>query len=404
MGFSPQPTPHPIHRPARAPAPTPGRAEPGGDHDHKDALPSGPVRGRGAGLNPGNRFEDIRLHVLGEHLDEHARERPLGTLVGTRVLPDAARGVINPVDSKDLNFKWTVNPYRGCEHGCIYCYARPGHEYLGLSSGLDFETTILAKHEAPRLLREELARPSWKGEPIMFAGVTDVYQPVERELRITRRCLEVMLEFGQPLSIVTKSKLILRDLDLLRELAARNLVHVAVSITTLDNALAGAMEPRAASPRARLDVIRTLAAEKIPVMVFTAPIIPGLTDHEIPRLLQESHRAGAAAAGYVLLRLPYQIKALFLDWLQREYPDRAARIEHLIRDTRSGALYDSRWRIRQKGEGEIAAQIARVFQVFQRKYKLDGRLPEFDRTQFRKIGRCQHEPENGQLGLFGATG
>ncbi len=271
------------------------------------------MRGRGAGLNPGNRFEDVRLHVLGEHLDEIATQDDDGVQVKTRVVRDASRTVINPVDSPDLAFDWTINPYRGCEHGCIYCYARPGHEYLSLSCGLDFETVILAKHDAPTLLRRELMKESWKGETIMMSGVTDPYQPVERALRITRGCLEVCAEFRQPVSLITKNRLILRDLDILLKLHEHGAVRCAVSLTTLDASLASKMEPRASSPGARLETIRVLASHGIPVTVMTAPIIPRINDHELPALLAAAAQAGASGAGYILLRLPHQIKALFLE-------------------------------------------------------------------------------------------
>jgi DNA repair photolyase len=375
-----------------------------------DAALLGTLRGRGAGVNPINRFETLGVVAEEAYLDALARGEgdagdesggrgAMPCQVATSVLEDASRSVLNKVDSPDLPFGWTLNPYRGCEHGCIYCYARPDHEFLGLSSGLDFETKIFAKMDAPALLRKELASRSWLGEPIMLAGVTDVYQPVEADLRITRQCLEVMLEVGQPVTIITKSKLILRDLDLLRELARRNLMHVAISVTTLDHKLAAAMEPRAAAPKARIDVIRTLSHAGVPVMVMTAPIIPGLNDREIPDLLREASRAGAVGAGYVLLRLPHQIKAIFLEWLLRHFPDRAAKIESLIRQTREGEWYQSKYFERGRGTGPIAEQIRATFHLFRRKYKLEARLPELDRTQFQKPER---RDAPGQLGLFAA--
>ena len=329
--------------------------------EHKDALPSGPVRGRGAGLNPGNRFEDIRLHVLGDHLDDIAAENPDGTQVLTRVYDDKSRSIITKVDSPDLPMmKWTLNPYRGCEHGCIYCYARPYHEYLGFSSGLDFETKIVAKRDAPALLRKFLASPRWQGESIAFSGVTDPYQPIESKLLITRRCLEVFVEFGQPVSVITKNRLILRDLDLLSKLNACGLVSCAISLTTLDNALASRLEPRASAPQARLEAIRALSAAGIPVTVMMAPIIPALNDREIPAVLKAASEAGARSAGYVLLKLPHQIKALFLDWLARHYPDRAAHVESLLRSARDGALNNSEFFTRQRGTGAHAEQIGRA--------------------------------------------
>jgi DNA repair photolyase len=371
------------------------------ESQYADALAVGPVRGRGAGINPGNRFESVRLHVLGEELDERLRERPEGTQVGTQVFADKTKSVITRNDSPDLHFDWTLNPYRGCEHGCIYCYARPGHEYLGLSSGLDFETKLFAKLEAPKLLRKELSAKSWRGEPIMMAGVTDIYQPIEKDLQLTRRCLEVMLEFGQPVSVITKNHLITRDVDILSALAREGLVHAAVSITTLDAKLSAAMEPRASSPASRLDAVRTLAKAGVPVAVMNAPIIPGLNDHETPAVLRESRAHGAIAAGYILLRLPHQVKALFLEWLSREFPDRAAKVESLIRQTRLGGLYDPAFRTRQRGEGEVAENIARMFHLFRRKYKLDERLQPHNRERFgvQRAPALREAPDT-QLALF----
>ena len=269
-----------------------------------DAIVHGKVRGRGAGLNPTSRFEDVRLHVLGEHLDELARERPNGVQVETRVEPDQSRSILNRVESPDIPGDWTLNPYRGCEHGCVYCYARPGHEYFGLSCGLDFETRLFAKHDAPELLRGALRNPSWKGESIALSGVTDPYQPIERELRITRRCLEVCAEACQAVSVITKNRLVTRDRDLLGELAKMGAAHAAVSVTTLDKALAAKMEPRASAPEDRLRAIRELSEAGVPVIVMTAPISPGLNDHEMPSILEAARDAGAVGAGYVMLRLP----------------------------------------------------------------------------------------------------
>jgi len=364
------------------------------DAAYRDALPQGAVRGRGCALNPGNRFEDVRLHVLGDHLDEVRRESPDGTQVPTRIMPDASRSVINKVDSPDLPFTWTVNPYRGCEHGCIYCYARPGHEYLSLSSGLDFETVIHAKHNAPELLRDALMHPSWRPETIVFSGVTDAYQPVERELCITRRCLEVCREFRQPVSVITKSSLITRDIDLLADLARDNAAAAAISLTSLDPSLASKMEPRAASPSSRLTTIRRLADAGIPVTVMTAPIVPRINDHEIPSLLSAARNAGASHAGYVLLKLPYQVKTLFLEWLQRHFPDRAAHVETLIRETRGGALYEPGFFTRQRGEGPFAEQIRATFDLFARRYHLDSPRVPLSSAAFRRPG--------SQLSLFGS--
>lgn len=354
--------------------------------EYPDALPGGTVRGRGSQLNPANRFETLRLHVLGDSLDEASRESPNGRQAPTEVFSDTTRTILNEVDSPDLPFRWTLNPYRGCEHGCVYCYARPWHEQLGLSCGLDFETKIFAKPEAPKLLRRELLKPRWAGGPVVLSGVTDPYQPIEEKLRITRRCLEVFAEFGHPVSVITKGRLVTRDLDLLGDLAAGGLTQASVSLTTLDNRLASSMEPRASSPGARLKTIEALAKAGVPVRVMTAPIIPGLNDHELPSLLQAAADAGAQSAGFVLLRLAHQLKALFLDWLAREFPDRAGKVESLLRQCRAGELNDPRFATRFKGEGPIAEQIAQSFRVFSRRCGLDKPLPklnEWDRTKGR---------------------
>jgi len=361
----------------------------------RDALANGPVRGRGSGLNPANRFQDLHLHVLGEHLDDQAREAPGGTQVATQILPDRSRAVINAVDSPDLPFAWTLNPYRGCEHGCIYCYARPGHEYLSMSCGVDFETRILAKHDAPVLLRRELAKKSWHGEAIMMSGVTDPYQPVERELTITRRCLEVMVECRQAVVIITKNRMVTRDLDLLSDLNRDGACGVAVSVTTLDPRLAAKMEPRASAPRDRLRAIEELAGAGIPVTVMTAPIIPAINDREIPALLKAAKEAGARRAGFVMLRLPHQVKALFLEWLARHFPERAAHVESLIRDVRDGDLSDPRFGSRMRGSGAVAEQIARTHAVFCRRLGLNVEKRVLNTGAF-----CGPRAVDGQMGLW----
>ena len=340
--------------------------------EYLDALGNGPVRGRGAGVNPGNRFETTRLSVLGEFLDAQREEHPDGVQVKTTVLRDATRTIINEVDSPDIPYRWTINPYRGCEHGCVYCYARPTHETLGMSCGLDFETKIVAKLDAPTLLAEELDKPRWKGESIVMSGVTDPYQPIEKTLRVTRGCLEVMAARRQPVSIITKNALVLRDLDLLADLAKDNAARVAISLTTLDPEVARKMEPRASSPARRLEAMRDLSRAGVPVAVMTAPIVPGLTDHEIPALLEAARDAGATSAGWVMLRLPWQIKDVFLDWTKREFPLRAARIEAAVRETRDGALYQTEWKVRQRGTGERAEQIKQTFDLFTRRLGLDA--------------------------------
>ncbi len=363
-------------------------------------------RARGSAINPANRYESLSLDVLphgGGH-DDLIHEEPGPEIgpdgkrrVATRVYRDHSRSIINPVDSPDLNFHWSINPYRGCEHGCIYCYARPTHENLGLSCGLDFETKIFAKVDAPAILRRELARPSWKGEPIMMAGVTDVYQPVERTLRVTRGILELFSAHGQPVALVTKSALILRDIDLLASMAPKNTAKVAISLTTLDPELSMQMEPRGAAPAQRLRVIRELSGAGIPVAVLVAPVIPAITDREMPKLLEAAAEAGATNAGYVLLRLPHQVKEVFFEWLERRFPQRSKHVESLIRQTHAGELYQSQFKTRQVGQGAFAEQIKQNFAIFSKRFGLDcDRSPALSSEQFR---RPQVDP--AQLGLFG---
>ncbi|MDX2116268.1 MAG: PA0069 family radical SAM protein [Planctomycetota bacterium] len=366
------------------------------------------VKGRGAATNPASRFETISLAQLpeGGGLDDliHEEQPEPGTrTVPTRFFRDRSRTVINPVDSPDLHFKWTINPYRGCEHGCVYCYARPTHEYLGMSGGLDFETRIYCKVDAPELLRAELGRPSWRGEPIMLSGITDCYQPVERRMELTRRCLQVMAACGQPFSIVTKNALVTRDLDVLAPMAKVGAAKVAVSITTLDSRLASAMEPRASAPRERLRAVRELSEAGVEVAVMVAPVIPAVNDAEIPSILEAAAEAGAKAAGYVMLRLPWQNKGVFEHWLEREMPRRAARVESLIRGMRGGKLYDSSWGSRQRGEGPHAAQIGRTFEVFARRYNLVGRGTPLSSASFVKPEPPRAVPprDENQLSLFG---
>jgi DNA repair photolyase len=367
--------------------------------DFRDALPGGPAHRRGAGLNPGNRFETVRLHVLGEELDRQLIEAPSpdGSLrrVERRVYADRSQTIINRVaPAADVPFDWTVNPYRGCEHGCIYCFARPYHEYLGFSCGLDFETKLVAKPDAPDMLRRELAAPGWKGEPIVMSGITDVYQPIEHQMRITRRCLEVMTECGQPVSTMTKSALVLRDADLWARLAALRAGRVTVTIVTLDHELAQRLEPRASSPAGRLRIIRELTAAGVPVSVNVSPIIPGLTDTETPEILKQIAAAGARSASWALLRLPYQVKDLFLDWLERNvHPERARKVESLLRQARGGKLYRASFD-RHRGTGAMAAQIAQTFDVFTRRYGLNRDIRTLSSAHFRK------PDSGGQMALF----
>lgn len=369
------------------------------DYAYRDALPRGPAHRRGAGLNPGNRFEDVRLHVLGEELDRQwvEREGEGGSTVRVQrhVYLDKTQTIINRVArTSDVPFDWTVNPYRGCEHGCIYCFARPFHEYLGFSCGLDFETKLVAKPEAPELLRRELAHRKWKPEPIVMSAITDIYQPIEHKMRIARGCLEVMAECCQPVSTMTKSALVLRDTDLWQRLAERNAGRVIVTIVTLDAELAQKLEPRATLPSGRLRIIRELSEAGVPVSVNVAPIIPGLTDSELPAILEAVAEAGARRAAWVLLRLPYQVKDLFLEWLERNvHPAKARKVESLIRQSRGGKLYNAA-QGRGRGEGAHARQIAQTFDVFTRKHGLNRDVRPLTGKHFRP------PVVDGQMGLF----
>ncbi|MGD9720611.1 MAG: PA0069 family radical SAM protein [Pirellulales bacterium] len=355
---------------------------------------TGRIVGRAAGIAPPNRFERVRTEDDFEQLDA-ADDLPDVRRLPTVYLPDNSQTLISENDSPDVPFRYSVNPYRGCEHGCVYCYARPGHEFLGMNAGLDFETRILVKYDAPALLRAELNRDGWQGELISISGVTDCYQPAEREFRLTRGCLEVMLEARQPVGIVTKNALVTRDLDVLARLAAESLVHVFVSVTTLDAELARTMEPRTATPQARLRAIRELASAGVPVGAMVAPIIPGLNDREIPAILEAAQRAGARAAGYLLVRLPLAVRPIFEEWLTRNYPDKAERVFALIRGTRDGRMNNSQWGKRMSGSGPYAEQIGRTFQVFKKKLGIDGRLPKLDSSKF-----TPPQLARGQMRLF----
>jgi DNA repair photolyase len=338
---------------------------------------------RGAPENPANRFEKIHLEP-----DEDWNPED-DVLPRTQFLVDHSKTAISYNESPDVGFSASVNPYRGCEHGCIYCYARPTHEYLGFSSGLDFESKIMVKLNAPELLREELSSPKWKPQVLVMSGITDCYQPVERKLKITRRCLETLLEFRNPVAMITKNFLVTRDVDVLSELAKHKCASVCVSITTLDSDLRKVMEPRTSPPQARLKAIRKLAEAKIPVAVNVAPIIPGLTDHEMPAILKAAHEAGATAAGFTIVRLPYANTTLFEKWLETHFPDRKEKVLNRIRAMRGGKLYDAQWGKRMSGEGIFAEQIAAMFDVARRKagFKDDDR--ELSTAGFRRPGGAQ---------------
>ena len=343
-----------------------------------------PVRGRGSASFVDGRFqkrtarlEDDGWGGLAALADEAAQSR-----LDTVVTEERARSIVSRNDSPDVGFDQSVNPYRGCEHGCVYCFARPSHAYLDLSPGLDFETRLYAKTNAAERLRAELAKPSYRCSPIALGINTDAYQPIERRYRITRSLVEVMAEFRHPFSVVTKSALVTRDLDLLAPLAQQRLVSVYLSMTTLDNRLSAKMEPRAAAPHARLRTIRALADAGVPVGVLVAPVIPAVNDHEPEAILEAARDAGAQAAGYALLRLPHELRELWDEWLRLNLPDRAAHVMSLVRQMRGGREYDSSFGQRMRGQGPLAALLAQRFARARRRLGLAG-LPPLDTSAFR---------------------
>ncbi len=338
------------------------------------------MNGRGARSNASGRYEADRREAYDDGwTDQDEAAAPLRTTLS----PERARTIIARNTSPDVGFDRSINPYKGCEHGCIYCYARPSHAWMGLSPGLDFESRIFFKPDAARLLEQELSRPRYVCRRIHIGGNTDPYQPVERETRSTRAILEVMQRFRQPLSIITKSVLIARDADVLGDMGRRGLASAFVSITTLDRKLARSMEPRASTPAKRLEAISRLAEAGCPVGVGFAPVIPGLNDHELEAVLEAAQKAGATSAMYVTLRLPLEIKDLFREWLADARPDRAARVMSLIRQTRGGKDYDPDWSQRMKGTGPVAELIAARFKAAVKRYGLDGPRHALDVTQFR---------------------
>jgi DNA repair photolyase len=341
-------------------------------------------RGRGAQYNPPNRFETTHHQVELENVaDDDDYLASLGR-PRTEYFSDSSRSVIAHNNSPDVGFEVSINPYRGCEHGCIYCYARPTHEYLGLSAGLDFETKILIKHDAPELLRTALSSPRWQPRVLGLSGVTDPYQPVERRLELTRRCLAVLAEYRQAVAIITKNRLVTRDLDLLSELANYSAAGVFVSITSLDDDLVGCLEPRTTRPSGRLAAIAALAAAKIPTGVMVAPIIPGLTEQEMPAILKAAGQAGAQFAGYTILRLPLAVGDLFQDWLERHYPGRKSKVLARIRAAHGGNLNDSRFGVRMSGEGEASSLISRLFRSSCRRAGLNQRPWPVSAASFRR--------------------
>lgn len=344
-------------------------------------MPGSPeLHGRGAVSNPPNRFEPLHYDVA----DAEPGPDDEAPAPRTEFLLDTSRSVISYNDSPDVGFSAGVNPYRGCEHGCAYCYARPYHEYLGFSAGLDFESKILVKPDAPELLRKELLSPRWQPQPIGMSGVTDCYQPIERRLQLTRRCLEVLAEFCNPVVIVTKNHLVTRDVDVLSRLAEVQAAAVFISLTTLDEGLRRVMEPRTSSVQGRLEAIRALRQAGIPVGVIIAPVIPALNDYEIPKLLEAAVAAGAQFCGWTMLRLPLGVADLFADWLQRHFPERKEKVLSRIREVRGGRLNDSRFGSRMRGQGVIAETIRRLFQMHRDRLGLSAGMPALSTAAFRR--------------------
>ena len=339
-----------------------------------------PVRGRGSASNPKNRFESI------ETVPEPPQDSDAISSPHTEFFPDRSRSIIAYNDSPDVGFDASINPYRGCEHGCVYCYARPTHEYLGFSSGLDFETKIMVKEDAPELLRKELSSRNWTPQLVALSGNTDCYQPVEKTKQLTRRCLEVFLEFRNPVVIITKNFLVTRDVDILAELARYDCVGVTVSLTTLDHKLSSLLEPRASRPARRLAAIKKLAEAGVPVGYLQAPMIPGLTDAEAPAIGAAAAKAGATFSGYVALRLPFAVKSLFEDWLEQNYPEKKNKVLSRVREIRGGKLNDPNFTSRMRGQGIYAEQMAKLFQLARKKSGITERWPKLTIEHFQRPG------------------
>ncbi len=350
--------------------------------------------GRGTEANPPNRYEALHVELSADEPDG-ADDDGTAADEPTLFYKDTSRSVLAENSSPDVGFRFSLNPYRGCEHGCIYCYARPSHEYLGFSAGLDFERRIMVKEDAPALLRATFASQRWEPQVVALSGNTDCYQPVERRLQLTRRCLEVFVEFRNPVAVITKSALVARDADLFGELAKHGAAAVSSSITTLDPVVARRMEPRAARPERRLDAVAALATAGVPVNVMIGPVIPGLNDEEIPRILEAGAKAGARSASWVLLRLPKPVDALFERWLEERFPERRDRILNRIRETRSGRISDSKFGRRMRGQGVYAEQIAALFKASAKKHGLDRPVPPLSAAAFRRPTR-----PGAQLSLF----
>ncbi|HEY4273075.1 MAG TPA: PA0069 family radical SAM protein [Candidatus Udaeobacter sp.] len=350
------------------------------------------IRGRGASWSPANRFEKLHIDLTDADVVDAVHETEKIPRRPTQYFRDATRTIITRNTSPDVGFEASLNPYRGCEHGCIYCYARPTHEYLGFSAGLDFESKIMVKTDAPDLLRAELESPRWQPQTLVLSGVTDPYQPIEKKLQITRGCLEVLAQFRNPVAIITKNHLVTRDIDVLRELAAYSAAAVNVSVTSLDQSLQRILEPRTTSPQGRLDAISQLRRANIPVGVMVAPIIPGLTDHEVPSILEACAKAGAQFAGYTIVRLPWAVAPLFEQWLEKHFPDRKEKVLGRIRAMRRNRLNHSQWHTHMTGEGIFAEQIASLFKLGCRHAGI-GKRPTLSCNSFRRSVT--------QLSLFG---
>lgn len=349
------------------------------------------IRGRGTNINPTGRFEKESRRMEGDDIDANfdPEELACGVQVKTQIHKDTTKTIVSTNDSPDVGMEATVNPYRGCEHGCIYCFARPTHEYLGLSAGVDFETQIFVKRDAAKLLEEKLSSKGWVPKVVTLSGVTDPYQPLERNLQITRGCFEVLRDFRNPAAIITKNANVARDIDIFEEMAAWNGIAVNMSVTTLDPALARTMEPRASQPARRLKAIEMLAAKNIPVNVMMGPVVPGLTEHEIPAVLKAAKDAGARGAHYTMLRLPYGVKDLFQVWLEDNYPDKAAKILSHVRDTRGGKLNDPNFGSRMRGSGHYAENIAELFALYKKKFGLMPKFHGLSTQHFRRNARSR---------------
>jgi DNA repair photolyase len=347
------------------------------------------IKGRGAQIISDNPY--LKNSYVTEHVE--GLDEPMLSNSKTELFYETPKKIVNKIDSPDLGLMYSLNPYQGCEHGCIYCYARNSHQYWGFSAGLDFERKIIVKENAPELLEKTFNNPNWVPYPIMLSGNTDCYQPIERKLKITRKLLEVYLKFKHPVSIITKNSLILRDLDLLQELSAMNLVHVNISITSLDESLRQKLEPRTASSNNRLKVVETLSAKGIPVNIMVAPVIPALNSHEIPEIIKTAADRGALSAAYTIVRLNGSIKDIFTDWIKKSFPERANKVLHQIADCHGGKLNDSRFGKRMRGEGNIAESIKNLFATARHKYMGDRKMNGLNISAFSR-------PGNGQLTLF----